>query len=480
MIKKLVLFSFIFIASVANAAPTCYDPAKQRGDNDCERFRAAISAAASAHKPVCVSAGLYSVQACSPVLTFTTPVQMSPGVRMNVGDSGTAYTFKSTLDAPRSKLFIGSRSIQFDSLQNCWPDTSTCAAAVGEVYPEWWGAGMRDGITSDSAAIQSAINSLGTKAGVVQLNGGTYEMASTLTITNSGIVLAGKGKRVTFLVPKSDGSVPLVSFISIGNTGGAQINGIEVRDLTLEGRLGSGTEMACFGIFIDNTLSTYIHNINVSRFVRTADVGETVCSAFQTFSGFLEANNTSGYGIVVRNSYNIQIANSRFFANNVSVGLDSVQSATIGPRNEFTFSGSYSGDKNGAHAVLLMLTNITSIVDNLFEAEQTTLNEVYCYSPINLNIRGNRFEGAAVPYNITIEYLVTEAYRDSIGEIANNYFTGNNTRTKAIKITRAAEGKIAANTFFSFKKVDGSCDTVDLIDSDSVTEDSNNYSNCVE
>lgn len=74
-----------------------------------------------------------------------------------------------------------------------------------------------DGITSDSAAIQAAINAsvTGADAGVVFLPAGSYKLTSALLITDVRTRIVGSGRTSAVLKPSSDSAIT----INVNNTG---------------------------------------------------------------------------------------------------------------------------------------------------------------------------------------------------------------------------------------------------------------------
>lgn len=84
-----------------------------------------------------------------------------------------ALRFKGSFEAGQSQVFSGEGIVTFD------------AGSVNEVSPLWWG-GKGDGITDDTKAIQSAVDSLGDSGGTVALTSTLrYYVSSNLTIGNN-------------------------------------------------------------------------------------------------------------------------------------------------------------------------------------------------------------------------------------------------------------------------------------------------------
>lgn len=86
--------------------------------------------------------------------------------------------------SPRDNWIAGSGTVAF--------------ASPGVVHVGWWGA-KPDGVTASATAIQSAIDAAPQNS-VVVLQGGTYAVASTLTINKERIVLKGAGRSSTKIV----------------------------------------------------------------------------------------------------------------------------------------------------------------------------------------------------------------------------------------------------------------------------------------
>lgn len=110
--------------------------------------------------------GTYTISADT---TVTTNVDVPKGVIYSVA-SGKTLTFSGTLRAGRYKIFTGSGAV-----------------VLKEAYPEWW-------YTSGAytTALQSALDSLA-NGGTVDLDAATYSSVKSLTITNAGVTLQGRG-----------------------------------------------------------------------------------------------------------------------------------------------------------------------------------------------------------------------------------------------------------------------------------------------
>lgn len=66
--------------------------------------------------------------------------------------------------------------------------TGVVFSKSGTVYPQWWGA-VCDGSTDDGPEIQSAIDSLPSAGGVVELHGGTCKSNQELAVTKSDVTI---------------------------------------------------------------------------------------------------------------------------------------------------------------------------------------------------------------------------------------------------------------------------------------------------
>lgn len=66
--------------------------------------------------------------------------------------------------------------------------TGVTFSKPGTVYPQWWGA-VCDGSTDDGPEIQSAIDSLPSAGGVVELHGGTCKSNQELSVTKSDVTI---------------------------------------------------------------------------------------------------------------------------------------------------------------------------------------------------------------------------------------------------------------------------------------------------
>ncbi len=106
-------------------------------------------------------------------------LKLGEGVTISVAP-GRRLTVLGLLDAPPEHILAGEGEVFFDTDLH------------QRVYPQWWGA-KGDGVSDDTAAVQAAINSLGTKGGEVIIPKGTY-VVDAIGI-RSNIALRGHGSQ---------------------------------------------------------------------------------------------------------------------------------------------------------------------------------------------------------------------------------------------------------------------------------------------
>jgi len=138
--------------------------------------------------------------------------------------AGKTLTINGSLDAPMQKIFDGKGKVVFGP------------GRVKEVYPQWWGA-RGDGKADDTAAIQSAIDSL-PRGGTLFFAPGTYANRGVTTRSNITFKGAGVGASTLFLTAKQGACITLpkecASFrlqdMSLRSTGPNEAYGIDGRN----------------------------------------------------------------------------------------------------------------------------------------------------------------------------------------------------------------------------------------------------------
>lgn len=124
---------------------------------------------------------------------------------------------------------------------------------------------MGDGVTDDTAAIQSAMNSM-TNGGVLFVPGGTYIVSATLTIPYSNIKLLGSGNASVLKAANTSNYETML--LAIG------LNGIEVSDLVVDanraGRTGLTTRT--LGIELRSCSDSTVNHCMVHDTVGTSGI----------------------------------------------------------------------------------------------------------------------------------------------------------------------------------------------------------------
>lgn len=135
--------------------------------------------------------------------------------------------------------------------------------------------------STDSTAIQAAINSLATTGGLIRLKGGTYTLTSTLNINQpkSGITIQGEGSGYEVDYTKVASATTLYCATDIGavsaiGTGasGQSVAGFVIRDLniqgpyTLSGNPNNSTVSTKIGLFLQGMDLPWVQNVGVRQF----------------------------------------------------------------------------------------------------------------------------------------------------------------------------------------------------------------------
>ena len=138
--------------------------------------------------------------------------------------AGKTLTINGSVDAPMQQVFSGRGKVVFGP------------GRIKEVYPQWWGA-RGDGETDDTAAIQSAIDSLA-RGGTLFFAPGTYANRGVTTRSNITFKGAGAGASSLFFTAKQGACITLpkdcTSFrlqdMSLGARGPNEAYGIDGRN----------------------------------------------------------------------------------------------------------------------------------------------------------------------------------------------------------------------------------------------------------
>lgn len=171
------------------------------------------------------------------------------------------------------------------------------SGAVEFIFAEWWGA-VRDGVTDDSAAIQSALNqAFGRRVILLQ---GTYYIANTLTIDTTGLgdisgpAVCGNGMFKTFIDNQTGGP----AFYYESGTSAEFVYACKVHDLSI---ISTGTNPGTIGIRIDGSRLCSFRNISISGMASHGVYGLSVSGDFTDTSSIIieqcQIESCGGYGI---------------------------------------------------------------------------------------------------------------------------------------------------------------------------------------
>lgn len=159
-------------------------------------------------KVILCPAGNYRLESLTVPAGLT--LRMEPGAQLVV-DSGETVTVEGGFEARAVQAITGGGSIRF-----------ACGAAVGDIYPQWWGA-KGDGVNDDTAAIQAAIDAAIYIAPAepsrrafrrVRLPAGEYRITNTLSVVNAlQLVVEGDSGATTLRWDGPD-NVPAIRMIN--------------------------------------------------------------------------------------------------------------------------------------------------------------------------------------------------------------------------------------------------------------------------
>lgn len=248
----------------------------------------------SESKTITLEKGTYSVGT-----SFTIPSNVA--IRMNNGAilevaTGVTLTINGPFEAGSYQVFdcVGTGAVTFGS------------GSVSEVYPEWWGENITPGATDMTAAVQTAINTLKTKGGIVKFQSTQYALTTIIMNSSdySGIQLVGSSMSKTVLTFSTTGTA-----LTIGESPGAVTGHIVVEEMTINSP-NSNTMIS-----IINSAQCLFRRIYTSANGNTGanskgyNINETMSITFDKIS--YGGNVNAKYGIyLVNDSCNIVIKNS--------------------------------------------------------------------------------------------------------------------------------------------------------------------------
>jgi hypothetical protein len=184
----------------------------------------------------------YSSVVVSDLVPITSDIAVRFNVELAFRDGGAfdvaegiTLTIDGSIDAPMQQVFTGPGKVAIGP------------GRVPQVYPQWWGA-RGDGEHDDTAAIQAAIDAVG--SGVVYFAPGAY--ANTGVMADSEITLKGAGCRVSVLkfTPTEGACLKLPTDCS-----GLRVEGM---------RIATSGENTAFGI--DGT-AEYVRHFSMHNFI---------------------------------------------------------------------------------------------------------------------------------------------------------------------------------------------------------------------
>lgn len=183
--------------------------------------------------------------------------------------SGQTLTINSSFSCGLFSCFSGSGSVLFSD------------GSVLHVLPQWFGA-VPDGSTDCTAAIQAAINSLGSNGGLVCLTAGTYKVTSVININCDCVAIRGVGRGASGygIDAEKNSSTLIYTHALSGNVLDFNCDyGGVVEDLTIRGTdsHASGYAISLAGA-TSGTFNAYAHitNVTIQNTNGGIDAGNTV------------------------------------------------------------------------------------------------------------------------------------------------------------------------------------------------------------
>ncbi len=166
------------------------------------------------------------------------------------------------------------------------------------VCPEWFGA-VNDGTTDCASAFNAAVYYLQYVGGVIDMLGGTYSVASTVTINKNKITLQGAGNNSTYIKAASASVYPII----VSGTTSVQVSNVMLRDFSI---IASNSNNTTVGLQLYYTAFAIVERMQIQDFSigmsflrasnsQVSKVGATYTGANNGFIGFdINGGGTSG------------------------------------------------------------------------------------------------------------------------------------------------------------------------------------------
>jgi hypothetical protein len=290
---------------------------------------------------------------------------------------------------------------------------------VKEVYPQWWGA-KGDGVTDDTAAIQTALDAMEIGS-ILIIPSGQYYISSTLTLTKNRITIQGTGLTSALYFN------PTIANDNLFEQSGG-LDNVIFKDFQVYNQNANG----CAGVsafWISSGASRFVWDrIYIEHFNRLGIYIDSACYLTIKNCRFLDMDNSAIASYLARairlSTYanDVTIAENKFSQNDNCIYIPDAGAAVR------ILNNSFENDGNSGNVI-----GIT--------------NQIYAFNIKALQIKGNYFEaertGAA--------NAVVEIESCPSSEVSANHFTGElggiTYTTSFLKYTTSRNPIIFANTF---------------------------------
>lgn len=292
-----------------------------------------------------------------------------------------------------------------------------------------------DGVTDDTAAIQTAINATA-YAGTLHIPSGTYLVSAGLTATQP-IRIVGNGlSSVIYVSASVDATTDVITFI--GASSGSAAEGYCVSDVRIIPV--SGTP-ARYGINLGGQTATGINRSTVER-VYIGQFGSYGLRNNGSFSSTVQNCSVTGLLFDLCTD-NMNVLNNTIRGNDWGVYINAVPGT-----NTFNIKNNVIVSKLGG--VKAVDVGTLTIADNQFETQANTTDPDLSYVVLegavrtlyNVQIHGNNF-------NTSFNFISTIKIKNAVATriYGNTFFNGTFAATgqKGIDITSAAFGTILQN-----------------------------------